>query len=117
MKLDDKDKDLLLSNSLHIYFKHFKGAFIFGKEHIITLEEVESFIRIQELTKMKQLKGINSCEGLSVSKGMGENKGNQNGNKSMSKSNSNSFDKSKLKCFSFPKIGYFGKDYPEREHA
>lgn len=45
VNLDDKDKTVLLLGSLPRSFKHFKDVTLFGKECIITLEEVRLAIR------------------------------------------------------------------------
>lgn len=40
MKLEYKDKVLLLLNALPNIFKHFKNTLLFEEEQIITLEEI-----------------------------------------------------------------------------
>lgn len=40
VKIDDEDKVLLLLILLSRFFEHFKDALIYGKEDIITLDEV-----------------------------------------------------------------------------
>jgi len=51
MKLEDKDKDLILLNALCNTFEHFKGALLFRKEQTITLEKMVTLV---DLKKMKR---------------------------------------------------------------
>lgn len=69
MPFDDEDKDLLLLNSLSRSFKNFEDAFLDGKKYNITLQNVRSNIRINDLTKIKELKVDDRGEYLNVLRG------------------------------------------------
>jgi len=88
---------------------------LYGKEGIITLEEVHEALRTKELIKFKELKVDDSGEGLNVSRGRSENRGNGKDNKSRSKSRSKgSGEKTKYKCFLCHTPGHFKKDCSQR---
>lgn len=72
MKLDDKDTTLLLLSSLLKSFQYFKDVIFYGKEDTITLEEVQSTIRTNELTKIKELKIDDNDECLTISRRVNE---------------------------------------------
>lgn len=72
MKLDDEDKALLLLSSLLKSFQYFKDVIFYGKEDTITLEEVQSTIRTNELTKIKELKIDDNDECLTISRRVNE---------------------------------------------
>lgn len=90
MKINDEDIYLLLLKSLPIYFQHFKDAFFYGKEYTITFNEVHKAMRLKELSKMKDLKINDNGEGLSISRGSSESKGNQKWKRAKSESKSKS---------------------------
>jgi len=73
--LDDEDKVLLLLCGLPRPFNNFKGASLYEKHGIITLDEVQSILRTKKLTKFKDLKVENSEKVFNVSGGRGEGKG------------------------------------------
>ena len=101
--LEDEDKVILLLCALPRSFETFKDTMLYGKEGIITLEEVQAALRTKELTKSKDLRDGENGEGLNVSKWNGGGRGNRGkiGNKS------------KFKCFNCNKMGHFMKDCPE----
>lgn len=72
MKLDDEDRALLLLSSLLKSFQYFKDVIFYGKEDIITLEEVQLTIRTNELTKIKELKIDDNDECLTISRRVNE---------------------------------------------
>ena len=51
----------------------------YGKEGTITLKEAQVALRTKELTKFKELKVDDSGEGLNVSRGRSESRGNGKG--------------------------------------
>lgn len=60
--MEDEDKALILLNSIHMSYEHFKDAVIYGRDQSITLEEVQSAIRAKDLQKKSSTNG----EGLNV---------------------------------------------------
>jgi len=76
---------------------------LYGKEDTATLEEVHSALRTKELTKSKDLRADENCEGLSVSRGNGGGRGNRG----------KSGNKLKFKCFNCHKMGHFKEDCQE----
>lgn len=116
MKIEDKEKVLPLLSSLPIYFKNFEDALIYGQEVTLTLDEVQTVVRSNELSKLKDLKVDDNGEVLSVSIGRSKSMGNHIRNifRSKSKSKSKVSKKSKFKCLTCQKIGLFKKDCSER---
>ena len=101
--LKNEDKEILLLFALPIFFESFKDTMIYGKEGIVTLEEVQAALRTKELTKSKDLRADETDEGLSASSGNGGVRGKCG----------NSGNKSNFKCFNCHKMGHFEKDCPE----
>jgi len=98
--LEDEDKTILLLCALPRSFKSFKDTMLYGKEDIVTLEEVQIALRTKELTKSNDLRTDESGDGLIVSRGNSEGRGNRG----------KSGNKSKFKCFNCNKKGHFKKD-------
>jgi len=86
-------------------FESFKDIILYGKEDIVTLEEVQATLRTKELTKSKDLRANENNEGLSVSRGNGGGRGNRGSSKSGNKS--------KYRCFKCHKMGHFKRDCSE----
>jgi hypothetical protein len=63
---EDEDKAILLLCALPRSFESFKDTMLYGKEGIVTLEEVQAALRTKELTKSKDLRVDENSEGLSV---------------------------------------------------
>jgi len=103
--LEDEDKAILLLYALPRSFESFKDSILYGKEHIVTLEEVQAALRTKELTKSMDLRADENSEGLSVSRGNGGGRGNRGSSKSGNKE--------KYKCFKCHKFGHFKRDFPE----
>jgi len=101
--LEDENKVIFLLCALPRSFESFKDTMLYGKEGIVTLEEVQAALRTKELTKSKDLRVDENGEGLSVSRGNGGGRGNRG----------KSGNKSKFKCFSCNKTGHFKKDCQE----
>lgn len=95
MKIDDETKYLLLLNSLPIFVEHFKDMILYGKDFTNILYEVQTTVRSNELSIMKNLKVNDNGESLSVSRRESKNRW---------KSKFKGFDKSMLKCFIFIKL-------------
>jgi len=98
--LEDEDNAILLLCALLRSFESFKYTMLYGKEGIVTLEEVHAALRTKKLTKSKDLKDDENGEGLSVLRWNGGGKGNRG----------KSGNKSKFKCFNCNKMGHFRKD-------
>jgi len=105
VQLEDEDKVILLLCALPRSFESFKDTMLYGKEGTVTLEEVQPALRTKELTKFKDLRADENNEGLSVSRGNGGGRGNQESSKSG--------DKAEYKCFKCHKLGHFKLDCPE----
>jgi len=101
--LEDEDKVILLLYALPRSFESFKDIMLYGKEGIVTLEEVQAALRTKELTMSKDLRADENNEGLTISRGNGGGRGNRG----------KSGDKSKFKCFNCNKMSHFKKDCPE----
>ncbi|KAK2433181.1 inorganic pyrophosphatase TTM2 [Trifolium repens] len=56
-------------------YENLKDALLYGKEGTITLDEVRSALRTNELTKFKDLKVDDGAKGLNVARGRSENGG------------------------------------------
>jgi len=105
VNLEDEDKVILLLCALTRSFESFKDAMLYGDEDTVTLEEVQAALRTKDLTKSKDLRADENSEGLSVSRGNGGGRGNQEISKCGNKS--------KYKCFMCHKFGHFKRDCPE----
>jgi len=98
--LDDEDKVILLLCALPRSFESFKDTMLYGKEGIVTLEEIQTPLRTKELTKSEDLRDDENGEGLSVSRRNGGGRGNRG----------KSGNKSKFKWFNCHKMGHFKKN-------
>ncbi|MCI26826.1 cytochrome P450, partial [Trifolium medium] len=94
--------------------ENFKDALLYGKECIITLDEVQSALRTKELAKLRDLKVDDSGEGLNVERGRSENEVKGNGKKHGSKSRPKSDSGGKFKCYHCHELDHFKKDCPHR---
>lgn len=56
VKLEDEDKVVILLNALPKTFEHFRDALLYGKDKLITLEEVVTSIRTKEFQKLQDSK-------------------------------------------------------------
>jgi len=102
--LEDEDKVILLLCALPRSFESFKDSILYGKERIVTLEEVQAALRTKELTKSMDLRADENSEGLGVSRGNGGGRGNRGSSKSGNKE--------KYKCFKCHKFSHFKRDFP-----
>lgn len=66
MKIDDEVKALLLLISLPLSFEKFKDTLICGKEGYIFFGGIQTGVRSNQFSKMKDLKIEDISEGLSV---------------------------------------------------
>ncbi|KAK2441188.1 alpha carbonic anhydrase [Trifolium repens] len=104
VNLEDEDKVFHLLCALPKSYEHLKDALLYGKECIITLDEVQSALRTKELTKFKDLKVDDGAEGLNVERGRSENGG----------KGKEGDGGSKFKCYFCQEPGHFKKDCPQR---
>lgn len=77
MFIYDEDTTLLFLRSLSIYFEYLKDDILHDKEYNIALAVVQMTIRTKKLTKMKYLEIDDNGEGLTISWGTNESKGNK----------------------------------------
>ncbi|KAL8497416.1 hypothetical protein ACS0TY_020925 [Phlomoides rotata] len=54
VKLEDEDKAIILLNALPKTFEHLKDVMLYGREHSITLEEVQSVLKAKELQRSNE---------------------------------------------------------------
>ncbi|WVZ02051.1 hypothetical protein V8G54_022857 [Vigna mungo] len=111
VKLEDEDKAVILLNALPKTFEHFRDALLYGKDQVITLEEVLTSIRTKEFQKLQDSKTTEEgASGLIAVKGKGkkpsgkEKKLNPDGTK-------------QVRCFKCQKIGHIKKFCPEKGKA
>ena len=70
VKLEDEDKVVFILNALPKTFEHFRYALLYGKDQLITLEEVVTSIRTKEFQKLQDSKITEEVSsGLAVIKG------------------------------------------------
>ncbi|MCI42708.1 cytochrome P450, partial [Trifolium medium] len=62
VNLEEEDKALHLMCALPRSLENFKNTLLYGKEGTITLDEVQSALRTQELTNFRDLKVDDSGE-------------------------------------------------------
>jgi len=62
--------------ALSISLEQFKDTIFYGKEDTVTLEEVQTTLRTNELTKYTDVKLGDSGESLNISKDRGGSRGN-----------------------------------------
>ncbi|BAT96024.1 hypothetical protein VIGAN_08289200 [Vigna angularis var. angularis] len=76
VRLEDKDKVVILLNALPRTFEHFRDALLYGKDQVITLEEVVTSIRTKEFQKLQDSKAteVEASELVTV-KGKGKKQG------------------------------------------
>ncbi|WVZ07194.1 hypothetical protein V8G54_020540 [Vigna mungo] len=111
VKLEDEDKAVILLNALPKTFEHFRDALLYGKDQVITLEEVLTSIRTKEFQKLQDSKTTEEgASGLIAVKGKGkkpsgkEKKLNPDGTK-------------QVRCFKCQKMGHIKKFCPEKAKA
>ena len=108
MKLEDEDKVVILLNALPKTSEHFRDALLYGKDQLITLEEVVTSIRTKEFQKLQDSKiteEVSSC--LATMKGKGK-KGEGKWKKSRPET------KKQVRCFKCQKVGHIKKHCPEK---
>ncbi|XP_073046256.1 uncharacterized protein [Primulina eburnea] len=64
VKLEGEDKALLLLNSIPRIYDHCKNAMLYAREKTISLEEVQSAVRANELQRKIEKKEPNNADGL-----------------------------------------------------
>ncbi|WVZ25126.1 hypothetical protein V8G54_003670 [Vigna mungo] len=111
VKLEDEDKAVILLNALPITFEHFRDALLYGKDQVITLEEVVTSIRTKEFQKLQDSKtteegasGLISMKGKWKKQAGKEKKLNPDGTK-------------QVRCFKCQKMGHIKKFCPEKGKA
>ena len=73
VKLEDEDKVVILLNALPKTFEHVRDALLYGKDKLITLEEVITSIWTKEFQKLQDSKIIEEVSsGLAAMKGKGK---------------------------------------------
>ncbi|WVZ12209.1 hypothetical protein V8G54_016739 [Vigna mungo] len=111
VKLEDEDKAVILLNALPRTFEHFRDALLYGKDQVITLEEVLTSIRTKEFQKLQDSKtteegasGLISVKGKGKKQSGKEKKLNPDGTK-------------QVRCFKCQKMGHIKKFCPEKGKA
>ncbi|WVY90035.1 hypothetical protein V8G54_035549 [Vigna mungo] len=111
VKLEDEDKAVILLNALPKTFEHFRDALLYGKDQVITLEEVLTSIRTKEFQKLQDSKtteegasGLISVKGKGKKQSGKEKKLNPDGTK-------------QVRCFKCQKMGHIKKFCPEKGKA
>ena len=108
VKLEDEDKVVILLNALPKTSEHFRDALLYGKDQLITLEEVVTSIRTKEFQKLQDSKITEEVSSsLAAMKGKGK-KGEGKWKKSRPKT------KKQARCFKCQKVGHIKKHYPEK---
>ena len=108
VKLEDEDKVVILLNALPKTFEHFRDALLYGKDQLITLEEVVTSIRTKEFQKLQDSKITEEVSSsLAAMKGKGK-KGEGKWKKSRPKT------KKQARCFKCQKVGHIKKHCPEK---
>lgn len=75
VRIDDMRTKLLLFSLLRS-FEHFKAIVLYGKEDIVSLEEVQAALRTNELIELNDLIVDDGGKCLNVPIGRGESRGN-----------------------------------------
>lgn len=109
VKLEEEDKALILLNSLPRLFENFRDALLYGREHTLSLEEVQYAIRAKELRNGLQSQG--HIHGESLNTRGRPIKRQQNRFKDRSRSQS----QTKYRCFLCHKEGHFKRNCPQRK--
>ncbi|WVZ23807.1 hypothetical protein V8G54_002351 [Vigna mungo] len=111
VKLGDEDKVVILLNALPRTFEHFRDALLYGKDQVITLEEVLTSIRTKEFQKLQDSKTTEEgASGLISVKGKGK--------KQSGKEKKLNLDGTKqVRCFKCQKMGHIKKFCPEKGKA
>ncbi|WVZ00077.1 hypothetical protein V8G54_026146 [Vigna mungo] len=111
VKLEDEDKAVILLNALPRTFEHFRDVLLYGKDQVITLEEVVTSIRTKEFQKLQDSKtieegasGLISVKGKWKKQAGKEKKLNSDGTK-------------QVRCFKCQKMGHIKKFCPEKGKA
>lgn len=108
MKIDYEDKHMLMLSSFLISVKNFKDSFIHGRESIVTLDKVQTTVRVWCPWIKSQNERFESWWYWWRSECF------KRISKSMGKSKYKGFDKSRSKLFIYHKVSHFKKDYTER---
>ena len=95
-------------------YKHFKDAMLYGREQIITVEEVQSAIRAKELQRRIEVKEETIGEGLLI-KGKKSLKSGRGYKGPQKNKNEVAQNRVKLKCFLCHKEGHFKKNCLDRK--
>ncbi|KAL8549463.1 hypothetical protein ACS0TY_008341 [Phlomoides rotata] len=116
IKMEEKDKALIILSSLPKSFENFKDIILFGRQGSITLEEVQVALKSKELYKVTDQASSSTCEGLTVKgkhlKKSNFKKGNTNKwrNKKASEATT---DTDVRKCFHCHELGHYKKNCPK----
>ncbi|WVZ11959.1 hypothetical protein V8G54_016489 [Vigna mungo] len=111
VKLEDEDKVVILLNALPKTFEHFRDALLYGKDQVITLEEVLTSIRTKEFQKLQDSKTTEErASGLISVKGKGKKQ-------SGKEKKLNPDDTKQVRCFKCQKMGHIKKFCPEKGKA
>ncbi|KAL8471904.1 hypothetical protein ACS0TY_029223 [Phlomoides rotata] len=116
IKMEEEDKALIILSALPKSFENFKDTFLFGRQSLLTLEDVQIALRSKELQKATDQASSSTGEGLTV-KGKHQKKINfkkGNTDKWQNKKDTEAVTGTEVrKCFHCHEPGHYKKNCPK----